>query len=228
MKMENILSVLVSHWMIFWPEVRAWALIGLVSVMTMIVFLQVVYRYVLAEPLHWSEEMARYLFVWLSLLGATLGLPEAGVISDLKSCTGSFHLETGYPEESSFIFWRISSVILLFQGISLGAEDSSAGISCHGNFHGLGLCLLFLWSSPHGSIHLVVIFFKDAAITPSSSRSVGRKKETGDGESPKPETLITRNALLWAFFSVWLLSSLIAVNVPIAFSMGLPRSSAFC
>jgi TRAP-type C4-dicarboxylate transport system permease small subunit len=53
-------------------------LIGLVSVMTVIVFLQVVYRYVLAQPLHWSEEMARYLFVWLSILGATLGIQKRG------------------------------------------------------------------------------------------------------------------------------------------------------
>jgi TRAP-type C4-dicarboxylate transport system permease small subunit len=57
---------------------EAWALIGLVSVMTLIVFLQVIYRYILTEPLHWSEEMARYLFVWLSLLGATLAFQRRG------------------------------------------------------------------------------------------------------------------------------------------------------
>ena len=46
--------------------------------MTVVVFLQVVYRYVLTQPLHWSEELARYLFVWLSILGATLGLQKRG------------------------------------------------------------------------------------------------------------------------------------------------------
>ena len=51
-------------------------LIFLVTVMTTVVFLQVVYRYVLAQPLHWSEELARYLFVWLSILGATLGFQK--------------------------------------------------------------------------------------------------------------------------------------------------------
>ena len=50
----------------------------IVSVMTIVVFLQVVYRYVLASPLHWSEEMARYLFVWLSVLGAALGVQKRG------------------------------------------------------------------------------------------------------------------------------------------------------
>ena len=53
-------------------------LITLVAVMTLIVFLQVVYRYVLVQPLHWSEELARYLFVWVSILGATLALQKRG------------------------------------------------------------------------------------------------------------------------------------------------------
>jgi len=53
-------------------------LITLVALMTLIVFLQVVYRYVLIQPLHWSEELARYLFVWVSILGATLALQKRG------------------------------------------------------------------------------------------------------------------------------------------------------
>jgi TRAP-type C4-dicarboxylate transport system permease small subunit len=59
-------------------KAEAAALIALVAVMTVVVFLQVLYRYVLTQPLHWSEELARYLFVWLSILGATLGLQKRG------------------------------------------------------------------------------------------------------------------------------------------------------
>jgi TRAP-type C4-dicarboxylate transport system permease small subunit len=54
------------------------ALAALVVVMTLIVFLQVIHRYVLAQPLHWSEEAARYLFVWLSMLGAALAVQKRG------------------------------------------------------------------------------------------------------------------------------------------------------
>ncbi len=57
---------------------EAAVIITTVAVMTVVVFLQVVYRYVLTQPLHWSEELARYLFVWLSILGATLGLQKRG------------------------------------------------------------------------------------------------------------------------------------------------------
>jgi TRAP-type C4-dicarboxylate transport system permease small subunit len=43
---------------------------GLVAAMTVIVFAQVIFRYVVGNPLVWSEELARYLFVWVTMIGA--------------------------------------------------------------------------------------------------------------------------------------------------------------
>jgi TRAP-type C4-dicarboxylate transport system permease small subunit len=57
---------------------EGWVLITLVMVMTVVVMLQVIYRYVLARPLDWSEELARYLFVWISILGAALSVQRRG------------------------------------------------------------------------------------------------------------------------------------------------------
>jgi TRAP-type C4-dicarboxylate transport system permease small subunit len=47
------------------------------------VSLQVLFRYVLEEPLPWSEELARYLFVWAALLAAavTVGRNDTFTIS---------------------------------------------------------------------------------------------------------------------------------------------------
>ena len=42
------------------------------AAMTVIIFLQIIFRYVFAASLSWSEEMARYLFVWLTFLGASV------------------------------------------------------------------------------------------------------------------------------------------------------------
>jgi len=39
--------------------------------MFLVVLAQVVFRYVLAHPLPWSEELARYLMVWVACLGAS-------------------------------------------------------------------------------------------------------------------------------------------------------------
>lgn len=38
--------------------------------------MQVVFRYVLTQPLAWGEESARFLFVWVGLLGAALGVKD--------------------------------------------------------------------------------------------------------------------------------------------------------
>jgi TRAP-type C4-dicarboxylate transport system permease small subunit len=49
------------------------ALLGvLVLAMTGVTLGQVVARYVFGAPLIWSEEAARYLFVWVSMIGAAL------------------------------------------------------------------------------------------------------------------------------------------------------------
>jgi TRAP-type C4-dicarboxylate transport system permease small subunit len=37
-----------------------------------VVFLQVVFRYVLRQPLFWSEELPRYLLIWMSFLAAAV------------------------------------------------------------------------------------------------------------------------------------------------------------
>jgi len=46
----------------------------LLAAMVIIVFLQVLFRYVLNAPLDWSEELGSFAFVWMALLGASIGL----------------------------------------------------------------------------------------------------------------------------------------------------------
>ena len=46
-----------------------WCGISTAFVMTVMIFLQVVYRYVLGESLSFSEELARYIFIWVAFLG---------------------------------------------------------------------------------------------------------------------------------------------------------------
>ena len=57
---------------------EGWALISLVMVMGVVVLLQVIYRYLLMQSLYWSEELARYLFVWISILGAAISVYRRG------------------------------------------------------------------------------------------------------------------------------------------------------
>jgi TRAP-type C4-dicarboxylate transport system permease small subunit len=50
----------------------------LVGVMTITTLLQVVFRYALNDPLVWSEELARFLFVWIALVGAGAAVRTGG------------------------------------------------------------------------------------------------------------------------------------------------------
>jgi TRAP-type C4-dicarboxylate transport system permease small subunit len=47
----------------------------LVSV-TIIAVLGVYYRYVLIDPLQWAEEIARYILIWMTLIGASIAVKE--------------------------------------------------------------------------------------------------------------------------------------------------------
>ena len=145
-------------------KAEAAVLITLVAVMTVVVFLQVVYRYVLAQPLHWSEELARYLFVWLSILGATLGLQKRG----------HFGLDFFYrmfPDKGRrflqfLIYLLMGGVILviLVQGIKLvqitmPQESPAMGISMGWAYACLPVAAALM------TIHLLVIFIKDTEKT---------------------------------------------------------------
>ncbi|KKM09916.1 hypothetical protein SY88_16455 [Clostridiales bacterium PH28_bin88] len=45
----------------------------LLGTMVVVVFLQVIFRFILKSSLPWSEELARYLMVWAVFIGASMG-----------------------------------------------------------------------------------------------------------------------------------------------------------
>jgi C4-dicarboxylate transporter, DctM subunit len=58
-----------------------WTVSMAVVVMSTVVFLQVVFRYLFNSPIPWSEETARILFVWITMLGTFLAVKSKNHIS---------------------------------------------------------------------------------------------------------------------------------------------------
>ena len=54
--------------------VNRWLLIGLLAAMVVIVFANVVMRYVVGTSVIWSEEVARHLMIWMTFVGSGLAL----------------------------------------------------------------------------------------------------------------------------------------------------------
>jgi len=55
-------------------RICAWLVVAVSGLMIAITFAQVLFRYIFASPLTWSEELARYCFVWIVYLGAPIAL----------------------------------------------------------------------------------------------------------------------------------------------------------
>jgi TRAP-type C4-dicarboxylate transport system permease small subunit len=49
-------------------------LVLFLTAMAIVVFMQVIFRYLLSLPLFWTEEFARYCLVWASLMGAAVAV----------------------------------------------------------------------------------------------------------------------------------------------------------
>ncbi len=53
-----------------------WLIAGLMFAMAMLIFAQVLARYAFGNSLTWSEEIGRYIFVWMSFLGMATAIRE--------------------------------------------------------------------------------------------------------------------------------------------------------
>ena len=83
--------------------------------MAVVVFLQVLFRYVLHLPLFWTEELARYCLVWASLLGAAVALKRGEHIAV------TFFLDT-FPKKPARALRMVAqiSVILMLTVMAWG------------------------------------------------------------------------------------------------------------
>ncbi len=146
---------------------EGWVLIALVVVMTVVVFLQVLYRYLLTQPLYWSEELARYLFVWISILGSALSLQRRG----------HFGMDFFYrvlPDQGRrflifvvYVLIGVVILVLLVEGIFLVQKTAAQQSPAMEISMGWAYACLPVGASLM-AIHLLVIIIKEAIEKPKT------------------------------------------------------------
>lgn len=114
-------------WKIIDKRLEEILLVTGLSVMVFLIFYQVVSRYFLSDSLSWTEELARYIHIWLVWLGASFAVRENKHIKvemfkdmlpkNLKRWTELF----------SLLLWFALAVILAFISIEMVAEMVGRG-----------------------------------------------------------------------------------------------------
>lgn len=62
-------------------KIVGWVISIILIIMTILVFWQVVARFIIGSPLTFSEEVSRFLMVWLAFLGAAYAFKKGSLIS---------------------------------------------------------------------------------------------------------------------------------------------------
>jgi TRAP-type C4-dicarboxylate transport system permease small subunit len=88
-------------------KVLLWTLSILFGAMSVIIFMQVIWRYCFEAPLSWSEESARYLFVWVSFLGSIAAAKRGNHI-------GMEMLRNALPRSANKFLQFIANMVTVF------------------------------------------------------------------------------------------------------------------
>jgi tripartite ATP-independent transporter DctM subunit len=194
-----------------------WISVIVTIAMTVVVFLQVTNRYIFNNPLSWTEEVARFLFVWITFLGAFLALKSKAHIG-VNSFVALFSTRTRTILENVVIFLMIFYLLFLIQVGSKIVYETAHSLS-----PALNIPYAYLYISiPASAIlmvsHLTVQLFHSRSKTMAFSGIISIASLIllylllgGGGVSSG--TLV--------LFAILLLATLILINTPIAFSLGL-------
>ncbi len=95
------------------------------AAMAVIIFFQVVFRFSIKIPLPWSEELSRYLMIWIGMMGGSIALHEGrhiGVDFMVERVPKRFRWTVSIPA-TLFIIWFLWLVVR--EGTHLALQNYS-------------------------------------------------------------------------------------------------------
>ena len=124
----------------------------LLASIIIIIIVEIFFRYVLNSPLGWPEEIARFLFIWLSFLGTALAIKEkvlAGINYFIDKFTTGYMKYFHYVVHILIVIFLLSSIIGSYKIVKIGMNISLTSTSIPWGYAyiafpiGLGLSLFY-------------------------------------------------------------------------------------
>ncbi|WP_226553951.1 TRAP transporter small permease [Celeribacter naphthalenivorans] len=128
-------------------------LVALLASMTLLIGLQVFMRYVMEASLTWSEELARYLFIWATYIGVSYGVRKQAHIrvtafSDLLPDRGQIVVRI-----LIHLVFGLFAALVIWEGTKLTAKIYGFGQTSSS----LGVPMAYVYAAPVVGFGLVVI-----------------------------------------------------------------------
>ncbi len=126
----------------------------ILAIMTVLVFLTVIYRYFLMAPISWGEEMARFLFIALSMFGAAIAVKDRShfvitILTARFSVSARAWLEVGIALATSALLYVVFDRGLGLALLNRNQESPALGVPMSVPYAavplGAMLMLVFLW-----------------------------------------------------------------------------------
>ena len=135
-----------------------WMLTVLSILIFVVVFLQVLFRYLLRQPLFWSEELPRYLLIWMCFLAAALAQKHDAHIN-ITLCLAPLSTRT-----RQLFKILTDAVILAFLWILIYSGGLVTSITAHHRSTALQLPMGLVYAAlPVGAILMSVYLFLQIA-----------------------------------------------------------------
>jgi len=87
------------------------------SIIVILTFAQVISRYIFTFPISWSQEISTYLFIWMMLIGCSMGLRRGEIVSI------NFFVEKLSKKTASYINILNNCLLILFLVVGILANN---------------------------------------------------------------------------------------------------------